>query len=679
MSRLALIILLSWVLTLMLFKPVMAEEDTRETSPVEKPSGRAARLREVVVTGTRTEKPVLEAPVRTEVVGREEIEKTHARDLKEALEDAPGLLLKPIHGKTGFEVWLQGFNADRVRVVLNGEPITPSTGSAVDLSQIGTADIERIEIVKGATSALYGSNAMGGVVNIITRKPERPLAYGLAVDGGTYGGKNLSGDAGDISARHLAANLAIKRRSGYLRLNASQRGKDGYTLDPGTFRSEGEEGRKSNLDLRLAWTPGGNTEIYIAPRFYREAVSNNLSRFAPGAGEIRLKKNEDARRLHVTTGFLHALKGGGRLRGWLLRDNWRDVTQQDAIATPQVEQERTARIDLYRAELQWDKPWGENQVFTSGLLLGRTTLDQYQDRLGQARAIEVGGKAQRNIEAYLQDDIFIGEQWEIVPGVRIQDDSDFGFYAAPKINAMYTPRWFGDVITNVRMGAGRGYRVPNLKERFFVFDHSQLGYMVLGSDTLQPERSDSYQLGIELARPGDFRIDLSLFHNRIKNLIDTRINPGKSALAGLNILEYQNFARAMTQGLEISGNLHRGRFDLKGSYTLLDSEDLDTGKTLKERPRHQIKLGADWKNQAWGTTVALRGVYQSEEYFDAGNQLVSPAWTTWDVKLTQVIGKGLKVYGGVDNLTDEHRDPAIRHDNRPTAGRFVYLGVRIDG
>ena len=135
----------------------------------------------------------------------------------------------------------------------------------------------------------------------------------------------------------------------------------------------------------------------------------------------------------------------------------------------------------------------------------------------------------------------------------------------------------------------------------------------------------------------------------------------------------------MTQGLEISGNLHRGRFDLKGSYTLLDSEDLDTGKTLKERPRHQIKLGADWKNQAWGTTVALRGVYQSEEYFDAGNQLVSPAWTTWDVKLTQVIGKGLKVYGGVDNLTDEHRDPAIRHDNRPTAGRFVYLGVRIDG
>lgn len=129
--------------------------------------------------------------MRTEVVSRKEIEKTHARDLKEALEDVPGLLLKPIHGKSGFEAWLQGFSADRVLVVLDGEPITPNTGSAVDLSQIGTADIE---IVKGATSTLYGSNAMGGVINVITRKPVRPLAYSLTVDGGSYGDKNLSGD-----------------------------------------------------------------------------------------------------------------------------------------------------------------------------------------------------------------------------------------------------------------------------------------------------------------------------------------------------------------------------------------------------------------------------------------------------------------------------------------------------
>jgi len=639
----------------------------------------AFELNEVVVTGTRTEKPVLEAPVRTEVVSREEIEKTHARDLKEALEDVPGLLLKPIHGKSGYEVWLQGMDSDRVLVVLDGEPVTPSTGSSVDLSQIGTASIERIEIVKGATSALYGSNAMGGVINVITRKPIRPLSYQVSLDGGSYGNKNLSGDSSDITTRHLSANLALKRSDWYAQFNGSLRDKDGYTLDPDTFRTEGEEGKKANVDLRLAWMPDDKTEVYIAPRYYREDISNNVSSFAPGVGEIKRKKNEDARRIHATVGVDHTLHDGGRLRGWLLQDNWRAVTQQDVIVTPEVEQERTAEIDLYRAELQWDKPWGKNHVFTSGLLLGQATLDQYQDKVGESRITEVDGKDKRNVEAYLQDDIFIGEQWELVPGIRVQDDSDFGFYAAPKINAMFTPTWFADITTNIRMGVGRGYRVPNLKERFFVFDHSHLGYMVIGNDELEPESSDSYQLGIEFARPGKFRADLTLFHNRIKNLIDTRSNPEKSAQTGLSILDYQNFARALTQGVELSGNLYLGRFEMKGSYTLLDSEDRDTGKTLKERPRHQLRLGADYENKAWGTTLTLRGVYQSEEYFNSENTLESPAWTTWDVKLTQAVSKGLKVFGGIDNLTDEHRDPNTVHDNRPVAGRFVYLGLRVEG
>ncbi len=674
MGRLAPLTRFTWVFILVSFKPVAAEEISREKS-----SNAVVELREVVITGTRTEKLLLEAPVRTAVVSREEIAKTHARDLKEALEDVPGLLLKPILGKSGFEVWLQGFNADRVLVVLDGEPITPSTGSTVDLSQIGTADIERIEIVKGATSALYGSNAMGGVINVITRKPLRALTYSLTVDGGSYGSKNLSGNSSDRVARRLAANLAIKRASGYLQLNADLRAKKGYTLDPNTFRSEGESGRKSNLDLRLAWTPDDHTEIYITPRYYREDISNNISSFAPGVGEIKLKKNENARRLHTTAGAVHVLPSGGRLRGWVLQDTWRDVTQQDAIATPVVEQERNAQIDLYRAELQWDQPWGKHHVFTSGLLLGQATLDQYQDRVGETRAIEVAGAQQRNTEAYLQDDIFIGEQWEIVPGIRLQDDSDFGFYAAPKINAMFSPDWFDDVTTNVRIGVGRGYRVPNLKERFFVFDHSQLGYMILGSDALQPERSDSYQLGIEFARPGDFRVDLTLFHNRIKNLIDTRINPDKSAQAGLNIFDYQNFARALTQGVELSGNLYLGRFAFKGGYTLLDAKDRDTRKTLKQRPRHQIKWGVDWENKAWGTLLTLRSVYQSKEFFDADNQLQSPAWNTWDLKLTQALGNGFKVFGGIDNLSDQHRDPNVINDNRPMAGRLVYFGVRVDG
>lgn len=644
----------------------------------------SVELPAVVVTGTRTEKPLLESPVRTEVVDRKELERTHARDLKEALEDVPGLVLKPIHGKSGFEAWLQGLDSDRVLVIVNGEPITPSTGSTVDLSQIAVMDVERIEIVKGATSALYGSNAMGGVINVITRRPQAPLAYRVNLDGGGWGDKNLGGDDTDIARRHLSGRFAAKRSQWYLDSTFDLRDSDGYDLEPSTYNSEGASGLKANLDTKFAWTPDEDTEVYLAPRYYSEDISNDFSTFAPGVGDIQKKKREDAERWHTTFGAARKFTDGSRLRSWLVYDRWVDVTQQDAVATPQVELERDAKIDLYRAELQWDRPVGDRHLFTAGLLAGYETLAQDKTENG-VRVEEVNDGDKRNLEAYLQDDIFLSERWELLPGLRVQDDSGFGFHAAPKINAMVTPDWFGGVttgvITNVRFGYGKGYRVPNLKERYFAFDHSSLGYRVFGNPDLRPESSDSFQTGIELARSGVFRADLSLFYNRIEDLIGTDLDPAQSTATGLMIFTYQNIARAMTEGAELSGQYHvTPRLRFKGGYTFLASEDRDTGKTLTRRPEHQIKAGMDYERADWGSTFTLRAVYQSEEFIDSDNTIESPAWTTWDVKLTQALGRGFKVYAGIDNLTDQHRDPAKGgNDFRPEEGRFVYAGVSVDG
>lgn len=639
----------------------------------------AFELSEVVVTGTRTEKALLESPVRTEVVTRREIERTHARDLKEALEDVPGLVLRNIHGKSGSAVWLQGLDSDRVLVVVNGEPITPSTGSTVDLSQIGVADIERIEIVKGATSALYGSAAMGGVINVITRKPEEPLSYRLSIDGGSWGDKNLNGDEADVARRHLSGKLAVKRELWYLDFSGNLRDSDGYDLDSTTFASEGERGHKANLNTRLAWTPDAQTEIFFAPRYYQEEISSRFTTFTPGVGDIAKKKNEEAERLHATFGVEHSRDNGSRLRGWLVYDNWRDITQQDVVLTPQVEQQRDAEIDLYRAELQWDKPWGDAHLITGGLVIGHASLLQHKRENG-VRVDEVSDKSNRNIEAYLQDDIFPGDHWELVPGIRLQDDSDFGFHAAPKINVMYTSDRLDGIITNVRLGYGNGYRVPNLKERYFVFDHSALGYMVLGNAALQPESSSSYQLGIEFARPGDFHVDISLFHNRIKDLIDTDLNPVKSAAQGLQIFDYQNIAQAITQGAELSSRYHvTPHIKVKGSYTFLDSEDRNTRKVLTTRPEHQIKLGFDYERKEWGSIFTLRSIYQSEEFVDSQNLIESPSWNTWDVKFTQTVSKSVKAFAGVDNITDEHRNPRNSgRDFRPKEGRYLYLGMSIE-
>ena len=155
-----------------------------------------------VISATRTEKTLEDVPVRMEVVTAEHIEKVHARDLKQALKDVPGLMLKEIHGKSGYGVWMQGFDPDRVLVLIDGHPVSASTGSKVDLTQIATADIERIEVVKGATSALYGSSAMGGVINVITRQPSEPKTWSFSADGGSHGDKEAAGSS-EMGVRHL--------------------------------------------------------------------------------------------------------------------------------------------------------------------------------------------------------------------------------------------------------------------------------------------------------------------------------------------------------------------------------------------------------------------------------------------------------------------------------------------
>ena len=630
-------------------------------------------LNEVVVTGTRTEKPILDAPVRTEVVSRAEIERTHARDLKEALEDVPGLLLKT-NEKSGYEAWLQGLDADRVLVVVDGEPITPSLGSSVDVSQLGTADIERVEIVKGATSALYGSSAMGGVINVITRKPERPLAYSVTLSGGSYGDQNLEGV--DIASRHLVAKVSSKQEDWYFSAAGNIRDRDGFDLDKDTYATEGIEGGKSNYDFRLAYTPDEETELYFAPRYYREDISKNMSTFAPGVGDIKKKKREDAERFHNTLGAVRHWDDGRRLRAWLVSDHWQDVTQQDVVATSVVDQQRTAKIDLYRAEVQWDQPWGDSHLLTMGLLRGYSSLNQEKLELDE-KTIEADA-AVRNFEAYLQNDIFLNDQWELVPGFRIQHDSDFGTEVAPKINALYSPAWFKSVTSNVRIGYGKGYRVPNLKERFYVFDHSALGYMVLGSNDLVPESSHSYQLGVELSKTGVFHFDVSLFHNRITDLIDTDFSHRND---DISIHTYQNIARSMTQGVETSLKYRvTSSLSVKGSYTYLDTKDKKTGNALTNRPQDQAKLSVDYEYKPLGTTFSLRGVYQSEEYIDGGNTMESPSWTTWDLKINQRLSEKLKVFFGIDNVTNEHRNPnKPGRDFRPLEPRLLYLGLRYEG
>ena len=639
------------------------------------------QMDEIVVTATRTEKALVDVPVRTEVVSREQIERSHARDLKQALEAVPGVMLKRIHGKSGYSVWLQGMDSDRVLVLLNGEPISASTGSSVDLTQISAMEIERIEIIKGASSALYGSAAMGGVINVISRRNEKPLALSVTLDGGSWGDDNLDdGDA--IAQRHVGTQVATQQGKWNALAVIDVRESDGYDLDKRTFSSQGNSGTKFNVHTRIGYRPDEHSEIYLSPKYYREDIQNQFSTPAPGtpSGEVRKNKDELAKRTSISVGGHSKLKEESQLSGFIIVENFTDETQQDVIATSEIDQSRYAEIDITKVELQWDQPISDNQILTSGVAYSEESLNQTQQTFQGPSLVtfsEIQGKAAReNSELFIQNDIFINNNVELLLGTRAQNDSDFGGHFAPKVNLLYSPDWFDKAETRLRTGIGTGYRVPNLKERFFVFDHTALGYKVLGNTDLKPEQSTNVQLGLEVVSAKQ-RFDINLFYNDIDQLIETDSAPVQDE-SGILIFKYINVARATTYGLDLAwSRALDDRWSASSGYTFLSAKDRQTKNRLPDRPEHQLKAELRFDYQPWKLDIALVGIYQSEEYIDLANTIKSPGWNTWDLKITQKTTQHLSVFFGIDNITNDHRLKFDGTDNRPDEGQFVYAGIKL--
>lgn len=624
---------------------------------------------EIVVTGTRTAQLMLDSPVRVDVLNRQQLEQLHARELTEAVTTVPGINVRQVVGKDGQEAWLQGISANRVLVLVDGEPVSASTGSAVDLSQVSVGDIERVEIVKGATSVLYGSAAMGGVINIITAGLRPGLHYKLSADAGSYGGQNPSANVWDASRRRLNAAVSVGGEHWQTVFSLNGRFSDGFQQDPDAWPQQGADGHKINGEWQLAYRPDPNSRYRLRYEVYDQEQHTRLLGFTPPAQWNRLDKYDNAERHHLAL--------GGE---WQVGQNdWRlnaFVEQYRNESLPQGTFVREADFDTGKISSQWNSQLHAAHLLTLGIELFSEQLAQRKIEQDGTVVDELDGcsRASRDsVELYLQDDMQLG-QWNVLPGLRWQHDSGFGQQLTPKINA-YRPLWqAGEQALSLRIGAGRGYRVPNLKERCYVFDHSHLGYRIIGNEDLQPEFSDSYQLAwiYRLGRRHD--VELGLFHNRLKDLIEY---PLAGTDNGIAIYQYNNIERALTEGLELNWQYRPGsRLRWQNGYTWLRAIDKTSGERLAQRPRHQFKSVLDARLAA-GLQMTLVGRWQSDEY-NGSDAADSPAWGSLDVRLNQRLAGFLTLYAGINNLNNVQRDFSDQYDNRPVEGRLVYIGFTLE-
>lgn len=637
----------------------------------------ARTLDDIVVTGTRTEKSRIDAPVRTEVVDRAELEATGASTLKDALANVPGLQIQDLAsggggggGKSGFRLIMQGLSSDQVLVLIDGLPIAASTNSTVDLAQYLLSDVERVEVVKGAASAQYGSAAMGGVVNVITRAPRAGLRGAAGVGVGTRGRQNHSGKRVDDAIREYQAELegGTARLRGRLALDRLD--DDGFAVNPAGWARQGDRIRRQQVSGKLAFTPAEGTDLGAEFSHYQEKDLQRYEQFRPPR-IVPLHKTEDIDRDRLVLRGRHRLAHGSVVDVRGLSERYDSVSRNHANGILQVD--RSSRQKNEHLSLQWDLPPLPTQAWQWGLDLHRENLDQRQN--GAAELTGDGVARRSSHELFLQGDVFVTPAWEVVGGVRWQDDSDFGGHWAPKLALRGRLLEVGERTLTLRASVGTGYRVPNLKERHYLFDHSALGYMVVGNPQLKPESSTGMQLGLVLAQGADWSLDVNAWRNRVSDLIEVDRNNSRDQ-NGIAVYTYRNVARARTQGVETVASWQpSSTWRLSAAVTFTSARNLVTGGELTQRPRRMARFGADW--QMWpGTTLTTRLRHQSRELSDSSRGLYSDAWTTVDLMLRQRISRQLSVWLQADNLFHEQRNFAQDHQFGPISGRMLMLGIR---
>ena len=626
----------------------------------------APALPAVVVTATRTERTVDDAPVRTEVVGREEIERTRAVTLKDALENVPGLQLREVHGKSGYEVTLQGMTSDQVLVLVDGLPITASTGSTVDLGQYLLAAVDRVEVVKGAASAQYGSAAMGGVINVITRPIQPGFSGQVTVDAGSRGSQDVSSWPARKHGQFLLEGGTETLRA---RLSGDAIKDAGFAVNPDGWARQGDAVERQQIALRLAWHPSRSGEVWAEAGTYAEDDEQRYTTYVP-PNEVLQRKTEEITRDRIASGARWTFENGVAVQAKGVSEGY--DSESIEYAGGAAGSRRNAELRMRHLTLQTDLPAWAGQLWQFGADVHEETLDQTVNGVPE---LDGNGKAKRSSnELFVQNDIVLGNDWELLLGARYQDDSDFGGHLAPKASLKVNVYSSGDWRGVLRASVGQGYRVPNLKERHYRFDHSSIGYVVIGDPNLKPESSDSVQLGGTFDFGPAVKVDANLFYNRVKDLIQIDQDNGVP-VNGITEYRYENVGRARTQGLEAAVRWQATpSLTLQAAYTRTDTEDLETGLELTRRPKDIARIGLDW-TAAPGTLVSVRGRYQSSELVNTATQGRSPAFCTVDATVNQQFGHGLTGFLGVSNLFDRQRDFADANDFGPLSGRLIYLGV----
>lgn len=616
-------------------------------------------VEQMVITGTRTEKRIDDSPVRVDVITAKELAMVTTGTVAQALDFLPGVTIER-SAKDGYNVQMQGFDGSRVLVLVDGLPLIAPTGSSVDLDQISILDIERIEVIRGAASTLYGSSAMGGVINIITRE-SRANTLRIGLEQGVF-----TADDREASALRKQANVkaAVANKVWSGELSAQFIRSDGFDYDASTLPQDAAKHDKNFFRARLGYDFSFAT-AQVTSQYFDEQKYKVIGPF-PGEGNNYYTSD--------VTQAQHNLYLDGDT-GWQLKVRRNDHSEKSGQRTG------LRHADFGKTDVDTQKVWQVGAVEWVG------GAHYYNEAMVQAKTdgtVEINDKQRDGLEVFIQSDWVLNDHWELVGGLRAQNDSGFGYHNALKLNSKWQKTFSSGKEITWRTSLGEGYRVPNLKERFFDFDHSNIGYVIEGNEHLLPESSLSFNSSLAINIPREqgeqWRAEINVHQSRAKDFIETEVKLPETESAGYSVYGYDNVDRTRMQGVDLSSEYRTGKQRVQLNYSYLDARDAHTWERLPNRPYHQVKANYWLHIPRWDAEALFYVVLQKDEAYGQLNS-VKNSYAIFNTSFKKQMGQHFYWRVGVDNLFDEHRDPSLNEeesfDIRPISSRYVFASIHF--
>jgi outer membrane receptor for ferrienterochelin and colicins len=609
----------------------------------------------IFVTATRYAMLATDAPAALSVITRRDIEARGADNLLDAVRGDTGISLqgRAVGGRK--VISLRGMDSRHALFLVDGRRIGASDGvigaSDFQYDWIAVDDIERIEIVRGPMSVLYGSEAVGGVVNIVTRQPGNDWRFGALVEGiAADGGRGGNGWRSSARADGpLGAGFYLRAGVAASRLDP--------LASPADARIDELEGRdKRDGWLGLAWR-GRGQRIGLD---HRQGTEDR---------EAGARERGGPRRFHRTFNDIE------RAMTSLAWDaDWGASTETQLRAyrsTIEVENRRTngvavnlpQRVTEQVLEGQARRPFGA-QAWTAGFEARNESLDD--------PGLPGGRGALRHRSLYIQDEWAVAAPLTLTFGLRHDEHGRYGSEWSPRAYAVWrvAPAW------TVKGGYSHGFKVPNLKQ-VVPGARPEGPNTFLGNPDLLPETSDAIEVGIGYAN-GAAQWQLMAFDQRVDDLIEVRlVTPGPTP--GVGTYTYENLARARLRGVEASWLQPLGQGFTAGlSYTWLDAKN-GSGQRLERRPRHSASARLDWQQGAWRVGATLE--HAGDQRLPGTPPNTAPRQVP-DVALlgghvTLSLPAGLEATLGVRNLDDvrlAQKSPLFTQVEAPRTWRLTLRG-----